>query len=540
MALLVWRHESAQMPVKYSSALAAVKDYDAIIIGSGLGGMTTAAFMVRYGKKVLLLEQHDVPGGFTHSFKRKGYEWDVGVHYVGQVGHENSQMRRVFDYVTDGQLKWNSMGEVYDRVVIDGTTYNFVVGYDNQIVELLKHFPEEEAAIRAYFKLVRGFPLSSGLFFGERSMPKFLSATVGWFMRRSFLKRARRTTYEVLSELTTNPKLIAVLCAQCGDYGLPPKRSSFAIHAGLVDHYLNGGYYPEGGAPAIAREIIGGIEERGSVVALKAEVAKLLVENGRAVGVRMQNGDEIRAKKIVSGAGARNTFLKLWPENVPLPAKIRKGLREIAPSVSHVCLYVGLNASDQELALPKSNYWLYDTYDFDGEYDRNLLGEFSSRPLLAYISFPSAKDPKWSATHPGKATVQVIAPCPFPWVEQWKDSRWSRRGPEYLRFKEQWREVLLNKLFTVVPQVREHVDYCEVSTPLSTQHFNRYDRGEIYGLEHTPQRMQARFLRAHTPLPGLFLTGQDVVMVGVGGALMSGVITAVATLKRNVMWRVMR
>lgn len=525
------------MSRNYISAIANEK-YDAIIIGSGMGGLTAAAFLARAGKKVLILERHDVPGGFTHSFKRKGYEWDVGVHYVGQVGDEKSLMRKTLDYITDSQLKWSPMGEVYDRVIIAGKTYDFVAGSAKQMAQLEAYFPGERAAIQKYFSLVQGFPLSSGLFFGERTMPWWLSATVGWFMRRSFMRRCQRTTYEVLRELTANEELISVLCAQCGDYGLPPRQSSFAVHAGLVDHYMNGGSYPIGGARAIHEHVLSGIESRGGKLALKADVERVLVEGGRAVGVQMKNGDKIMGTKIVSNAGARNTFLRLWPEQNKLPKIIRQGLKEIRPSVAHVCLYVGLKASDEELKLPKHNYWLYDNYNFDADFATRLQNP-SLDPALTYISFPSAKDPSWPLRHPGKSTVQVIAPCPYEWVKAWKDQPWMKRDDEYLKFKAQWRDRLLEKLYQVAPQVRGFVDHCEVSTPLSTAHFSNHQCGEIYGLEHTPLRMRARWLRAHTPLKNLYLTGQDIIMVGIGGALFSGVISSVAVLKKNVLWPVL-
>lgn len=523
---------------RYSPEIAE-QTYDAIVVGSGLGGMTTAAFLVRYGKKVLLLERHNIPGGFTHTFKRKGYEWDVGVHYVGQVGDQKNPMRRVFDYVTDGKVQWQSMGEVYDRVVIGGKTYEFVAGYEAQLAKMISYFPDEDAAIRAYFKMVRGYPVSSGMFFGERSMPWLMSRTIGRLMRRSFLRRAKRTTYEVLRELTANEELIAVLCAQCGDYGLPPKRSSFAIHAGLVDHFLNGGNYPVGGARVLAEAMLDGIESRGGRVVLGCEVVEILAHRGRARGVRLKDGTEILAKKVISNVGARNTFQKLWPKDLAPPTKILNDLEKIKPSIAHICLYVGLKVSDESLQMPKSNYWLYDTADFDGEFERRMAKP-SFDPMLTYISFPSAKDPAWAAKHPNRATIQVIAPCPYAWVEAWQDKPWMKRGEDYLQFKAQWRDALLEKLYTVVPQIREHVDHCEVSTPLSTSHFSGHKHGEIYGLEHTPERMQVDWLRAHTPVKGLFLTGQDIIMVGVGGALFSGVVTSVAALKRNVMWRALR
>ena len=116
--------------------------YDAIVIGSGIGSLTTAALLSKEGKKVLVLERHYVAGGFTHVFKRKGYEWDVGIHYIGEVQNLNSPIRKMFDYVTDQNLKWEDMGEVYDRIIIGNKTYDFVKGVDNFKNKLVSYFPE--------------------------------------------------------------------------------------------------------------------------------------------------------------------------------------------------------------------------------------------------------------------------------------------------------------------------------------------------------------------------------------------------------------
>ena len=100
--------------------------YDTIVIGSGIAGLTTAAFLSKEGKSVLVLERHYTAGGFTHVFKRKGYEWDVGVHYIGEVQRPNSTIRRIFDYISDGKLQWADMGRVYDRIIIGEKEYELV------------------------------------------------------------------------------------------------------------------------------------------------------------------------------------------------------------------------------------------------------------------------------------------------------------------------------------------------------------------------------------------------------------------------------
>lgn len=513
------------------------QNFDAIVIGSGLGGLTTAALLAGEGKKVLVLERHYVPGGFTHAFKRKGFKWDVGVHYVGQVQSHKASLRKAFDFITGGKLQWAEMGSIYDKAIIAGKEYEFVAGKSNQIQKLISYFPDEEIAIRAYFDCIEKFSKGSGMFFGEKAMPPFLSKWLGRFLRKKFNSYSDKTTYDFLRELTSNEQLIAVLCAQCGDYGLPPKKSSFAIHAMIAEHYLEGGNYPIGGASEIYRNIIEVIRKQGGDVLIRAEVKEIILENKVAVGVEMEDGEKIYASKIISNAGARNTFDKLIPKLELRTQSIKSDLLNVKPSISHLCLYVGLNKSDAELNLPKWNYWVYKSYDFDADFDRHMNNS-SEEPPLFYISFPSAKDPNWAENNANTATVQIIVACSYEWTKKWEDTKWMKRGEEYLNFKEAFKTRMLEKLYQIVPQVKGNVELCELSTPLSTRHFSNYAQGEIYGLEHTPARFRLNWLRPQTPIKNLFLTGQDTLTVGVGGALFSGVITASTILKKNFMSRI--
>ncbi|MCB9185732.1 MAG: NAD(P)/FAD-dependent oxidoreductase [Flavobacteriales bacterium] len=498
--------------------------YDAIVIGSGLGAMTFGAVMAKRGKKILLLEKHYVAGGFTHVFKRKEYEWDVGIHYVGDVHKDFTFMSIMFDYITDHQLKWQEMDEVYDRVVLGENVYDFKSGKENFIEMLYERFPGEEDAIDEYIKAVYAATGSNRKFFQERALPTILSKLVGGLLTKNYYKWSDRTTKDVLDSLTDNEELKAVLAGQYGDHGLPPGESSFAIQSVVNKHYWKGGAFPVGGCQRIAETIIPVIEKAGGAVAVRAGVDKVIVENGKAVGVLMEDGTRIEAPMIISGTGYLNSFGKL------LDIDVRKAIgfnpeKGVPPSTSHICLYIGLKHNLRELGIGNTNYWVYPHNDHDRGVKEYL--EDPSKPFpVTYISFPSLKDPEWEDRYPGKSTIEMITLAPYEWFKKWEDERWKHRGEDYEAYKEELSQRLLKELYKQFPQLEGKIDYYELSTPLSTKHFVHYDKGEIYGLDHTPARFRMPELRPKTPIKNYYLTGQDIVTVGIGGALMSGVLTA--------------
>jgi all-trans-retinol 13,14-reductase len=353
-------------------------------------------------------------------------------------------------------------------------------------------------------------------------------------MRRSFLRHSERTLGGVLDGLTNDAMLKAVLAAQFGDYGLPPARASFAIHAMVFHHYLEGGAYPVGGAARIAQTVAPLIEAAGGQIVIGAEVAEVLVEHGRAVGVRMADGNELRADLVISDAGVPNTVFRLLPEDAPGRGTLRATLHKAERSASHICLYIGLDESDAALGLGRSNLWVYPSPDQDGDLARYLADATAPVPL-AFISFPSAKDPDFPRRHPGKATIEIVSFAPYDRFAPWQDTKWMKRGDDYEALKEELTERLMEVLEREVPQVQGKIAYRELSTPLSTRHFAGYEHGEIYGLEHTPARFRARALRPRTGLKGFYLTGQDVCTAGIAGALFGAILSASAILGRNLL-----
>lgn len=508
--------------------------YDVIVIGSGIGGLACAALLGKHaGKKVLVLERHYTAGGFTHTFTRKGFEWDVGVHYIGEVTHPKAQLRRIFDDISDGDIEWEDMGEVYDTIVIGEDRYNLVKGRTNFKRQLKEYFPDEAPAIDAYVELISSTLKKSQKYFMEKAMPPIVGALGGRFLREPLLRESRKTTAEVLAGLTSNTRLRAVLAGQYGDYGLPPSESSFLMHALVVNHYFDGGAYPIGGSGQIPAAIIPQIEKYGGDVYTNAEVNEILVKGKQAIGVKLTDGTEIHAPTIISDAGVALTLGRLLPASAAKSSGLLDKLAKVGPSLAHISLYLGLDKSTEELGLKKPNLWVYP----DENHDKNVAAHLSdpSAPLpVAYISFPSAKDPSFAERFPDKATIEVVSASSYEWFEQWEDTKWGKRGEDYEAKKKKITEDLLAILYKQCPQVKGHIVHCELSTPLSTKKFAAHPRGEIYGLAHTPARFEERWLRPHTPIKGLYLTGADICSAGIGGALMGGVLTVSAILKKNM------
>jgi all-trans-retinol 13,14-reductase len=509
--------------------------YDTIIIGSGIGSLTTAVLLAKRGQKVLILERHYTAGGFTHIFKRKGYEWDVGIHYIGGMGKDSSVLKKIFDYITDSNLKWADMGPVYDRIVLGDKTYDFVKGVANWTQKMLEYFPQEETAIRGYLDLVFDVSKTSRNFFIEKTFSPWMSKLFGWYFRNPYLKYAGQTTESVLRKLTDNDTLIKVLCGQYGDYGLPPKQSSFAMHASLVRHYFSGGFFPIGGSSQIVETIAPVLHRLGSAILISAEVDQIRIEDNQAVGVQMKDGKEFRATNIVSNAGIFTTYNSLIPAASFQQHQLGKQLKQVKHSVAHACLYIGLEGTPEQLKLPKANYWIYpEDLSHDACVERYLKDQNEPFPVV-YISFPAAKDPDWSNRYPGKSTVDIITLVPYETFAAWDGKRWKKRGADYEAIKEKIAQRLLAVLYQKEPQLKGKVEYYELSSALTTKHFVNYERGELYGIDHDTTRFKHSFLRPRTAVKNLYLTGQDIATAGVGGAAFSGVLTASTVAGKNLM-----
>ena len=516
----------------------AIEKYDVIIIGSGMSGLTAGILLAQRGKKVLILEKHFKAGGWTHTFRRDNYEWDVGIHYIGEVHSKRSPVRKLFDLVSNGKLKWNKMDDNYDRIIFPDQQYNLTAPRDRFIPDMASYFPGTEDKLAKYLEMVDSAVKSGQNYFSNKAQPGWISTLTYGRMTRKYFKYSDRTTRDVIMEIFNDEEILGVLSGQWGDYGLPPGQSSFAMHSMVVRHYLNGGNYPIGTSRKIAETAVDYLEDMGGKLYVNAPVDEILTRGGKTIGVSLEGGDEIFAPLVISSAGVINTYGKFL-RNAPNMKSYSQQLKTITPTPSYVCLYMGLNKSSEELKIDNTNLWIYPSYDHDKNVSTFLNDVEKDFPVV-YVSFPSAKDPAFSEKHPGSSTMEAITVSPWEYYDTWSNKPWKNRGDDYEMLKSKISDRILEKVYEYVPQAREAMDYHELSTPLSVKSLANYQKGELYGINHNPDRFHQRWLRPQTDIKNLYLTGQDVLTVGVTSALFSGLLTASAILKENLMSKLMK
>lgn len=531
------------------------EDLDAVVIGSGIGGLTTAAIMAKSGKRVLVLEQHDQAGGCCHTFIDKGYEFDVGIHYIGKMGHPNLN-KTLVDQVCEGQLEWAPLDDQYDVVSIgygdDNKQYPVMAGVDAWQPMLEKQFPGEEAAIEKFFKLLDEYSGSTNTTVMLKIVPLWLARIVAKTpLLRLFTNlwhgKNNRSTLEVVQSLTDNKDLQTVFCYCWGDYGTPPTSSHFSMQALLNNHYMKGAFYPVGGASEIAFNIIPVVERNGGAVLVKADVQQILYNGKKVMGVLVKKGEEtlkIEAPIVISSAGLYNTFEKLLPPQVAQQSYYHKICKQLKPGVAAMNIFVGFNKSNEDLDLRAHNIWAFTANDagtaFDKYLELDIEGAQDTKVPLMFVSFPSAKDPNWKL-HPGrenKSTCAIVTLANWEWYKKWEEAPLKRRGDDYEGVKNTIGHMLIDQMCELFPQVRDHIDYIDIGSPVTNKHYIAQPYGEIYGLDHTKERMapwMSAKLRPQTDIPGLYLTGQDILSCGFTGALYGGLLTASVALERNLL-----
>jgi phytoene dehydrogenase-like protein len=516
--------------------------WETVVIGSGIGGLAAAAALSRAGRRVLVLERHSQPGGLTQTFERGGFRFNVGVHYLGGFD-EGQPNRRLFDMLSSGRLQMARIAGAYDRIVFPDFNIAFEATVRRHRAALTTAFPAEADNIARYFTAVMQASDALGATFSARCMPPPVAYAMTYINKGRITRWVGRTTAEVIQEFVHDPRLRSVLAARWGDYGSHPSEGAFAMHATVTRHYLDGAWFPVGGAGEFARTLGATITAAGGQIQTEAEVSALRVSAQRVRGVQLASGTMIDCDRVISDIGIRNT-LRLLPSDA-IDYRWAADAYGLEPSVGFVGLYLGLEGDIKQLGADTANTWFYQNWDVGMPW-RDPFDQ--PRAPALFVSFPSLRDPAHDPGPQQRHTCEIIALVDWSVFAQWDRSHeeggmkpgmpTAARSEGYLAFKALLERNLLAQFAERFPRLVGCIRVVETSTPISVATYPGAEHGAMYGLQTTPRRFFSRALRPRTPIGGLYLAGQDAATPGVIGAAMGGMMAA-ASIKSGL-WKWLR
>ncbi len=505
---------------------------DVAVIGSGLGGLMTAVHLARAGMSVAVFEGHYTAGGCATQFargpKRAQYHFDVGLHYVGDCGPEGQiprMLREVGVHVDFRPMDQDG----FDTLVFPGLEFRIPADVERYRDRLVERFRDERRAIDRYVKLLRAVMVAG------RAMdrgPKLREMPALALAGLRLAPHRHATMAHVLDECgVRDQRLRAVMLGQSGDYGLPPSKVSAMLHLGLAGHYFNGAYYPEGGGQVIADRLAQKLESLGGAVHLRHPIERIVVENGRAVGVRVapragEPARDVRADIVVSNADLKKTFLELvGPEHLPSELITKSKNYEMAAAL--LITFLGVKGPVERMRA--ANYWAFDTFDTEKVYRDD-----PSKPLQThgcYITSASLKDPNNALHHApaGITNVEVMTLLPGSLarfgVAPQEIAAWGyRKNDRYHEIKAKLEDDMIRRFDEVFPGVASRIVFRETATPISHVRYTNATDGTGYGLAATPEQFMERRPGYRTPIAGLYVCGASTrAGHGIVGAMSSGV-----------------
>ena len=494
--------------------------WDAIVVGSGIGGLTAAAALAKRGRRVLVLEQHSIAGGLTQTFQRDGWNFATGVHYIGGVGGQagpDGQFGRQLDWLSEGRLAFAPCANPYDIVRLPG--FEFGIAHPQSAFRdaLIARFPAERDAVNAWFEASDHALRSAFTLFALRATPSWLAFGLRLWRGAEARRWAQRTLADELARIA-NPQLRAVLGARWGDYGAPPASAPFVEHALVCGSYNAGAYYPVGGPARFAEALLPTIEAAGGELRLNADVRRIVTERGHASGVEFAHGDTRRVERtrcVISAMGVANTVACLDAE---VAGPWQHAVREMAPGLAYLMLYLGFDGDIAAAGASSANVWVFESDDVTRVW-RDPVDE--DAPGL-FVSFPSLKNP----AEGGQPTAEVLAFVDAAIFDPWLALPDAERPEAYLALKAWIAERMLAQFARHFPALMPLLRFHELSTPLTQRRYVRSPRGATYGIEMSAARLTSPALNVKTPVPGLLLAGQDATSPGVQGAFIGGLLAA--------------
>ena len=483
-------------------------DFDIIIIGAGVGGLTCGALLAQRGLKILVVEKNRKVGGCCTSFRRKGFTFDVSVQSIGEC-HRGGRIWRLLD-------RLDLLDKIQFIRLEPAREYHFPDRKIRQYSDLSSHidhlssqFPKESEGIRDVYS-------TFGQLFREISeMPPSLD----WFDTKAFRSRyplysrwKDKTLQDLLDQFIVDPELKTILSVRSSYALIPPQWISLVAMSSLEMSYFEGGVYcVKGNMETFPRLLMKKLIQLGGQVVTNQEVTRILVEGRKAFGIRTRKGVEYTGRVIVSNCDATLTFCGLVDEGV-LPHRFLSRLKGMKPSFSYYISYVGIEGSlDEEL--PCANNEIFFDYDPLREYNALSKNQLPSNPSF-YLLAPSLVNPN----HAGKglSTLCLSFKVPYAYSRTW--------GHDVRRNLSQ---DLLDKASEMIPNLRDRIVVMADSTPMSIERITNNRWGSAYGWAQYPRQAGIYRLNRITPIEDLYLTGHWTSPGGgISAVVASGEITS--------------
>lgn len=498
------------------------ESWDAIVVGGGLGGLTAAAYLAVTGRRVLVLEQHDWAGGNSHVFRRRrAYEFDVGVHYLGDCGPDGIIPAILAGLGARDRVRFRELDrDCFDQIMLPGLTLDVPADWDDYLARLERALPGDAEGLRTFAGVCRAIGEEQRwAMLAGASLAEVVAGT------RTVQAWGRKRLSDLFDHCGLSTRARTVLAAQSPNYGMAPDVATVTIHAVVTDHYLRGAYFPAGGGQQLAATLVEVLEAHGGQLRTKARVTKIDVVDRTVTGVRLADGEVITAPLVISNADYRRTVLELAGAEHFGP-RIAKSTREATMGLPFATVYIAL---DRELARQQeANIWWYDDEDLDSLYRGLRAGAQPSDIRFLFISFASLKDPgSPNICPPGHANFQLMTMCP-PGYQHWgvpqgpADGVRYRREPAYLAEKQRFTDAVVRAGERVLGPFRDHITHLELATPLTQERYTLSTGGTPFGLANwgtTGARPDTA-----TAVRGLHVVGQSTRYgSGVTGVMAGGV-----------------
>jgi phytoene dehydrogenase-like protein len=411
--------------------------------------------------------------------------------------------------------------EGFDRFVFPDYEFTMCKGKKSYKEKLISNFPKEENGIKKFFrvldKVTKATEASMSRGAGPLGMLCFL------LKHPVMLKYGRVTYQKFLDELTTDKLLQAVLSAQSGTYGLPPAKASALMALLVLNHFINGAYYPKGGSGAFRDAFFVALQGHGAQTKRLKKVVGIEKKAGEFF-VKIDSGEQYTAKALVSNADPMLTLGRLVDPKI-IPSKIHKRVSHLRPSLGSFYAFIGTDLALPSLGITAANIWHYDGIDINKIFDVANASLMQENVRALFITSPSVKDPEGGHAPQGRHTIELITWVDYDSFNKWAGSPSMKRGEDYETFKDRLGNSTIKAAEKHIPNLSGHLDHVEYATPLTNEYWVNAVRGGSYGLEHTPDQMgSGRFGSFTAGIEGLFLVGAGTLSAGVLTCVASGVL----------------